>query len=271
MVRKELKSMNIIITGNTKGIGRAVTEEFLQTGDNVLISSRNQERVDQVVSDLKDRFPDSQIFGFICDVGNEENVQKLANFAKEKFGTLDIWINNAGTAGSRRVPIQETTPEEFRAILETNVLGTLNGCKAALSIMLPQEHGHIFNMLGWGSKGRPSPRSAAYGASKAATYQFTQTLGQESKNNGIGIHTLSPGMVLTDLLLRNADLRAKKIFNILAERPETVAKFLVPRIRNIKGTGKEISYLTKKRAIWRFLTAWKRKNRFFDEEGNLIS
>ncbi|MFQ5978848.1 MAG: SDR family oxidoreductase [Candidatus Heimdallarchaeota archaeon] len=263
--------MNIIITGNTKGIGCALTEEFLESGDHIIISSRTQERVDQVVSDLKERFPDSQIFGFICDVGNEENVQELADFGKEKFGTIDIWINNAGTAGSRRIPIQETTPEEFRTILDTNVLGTLNGCKAALSVMLPQECGHIFNMLGWGSKGRPSPRSAAYGASKAATYQFTQTLVQECKTQGIGIHKLSPGMVLTDLLMQNADLRAKKIFNILAERPETVAKFLVPRIRDVKGTGKEISYLTKKRALWRFLTAWKRKKRFFDEEGNMIT
>jgi chlorophyll(ide) b reductase len=71
--------------------------------------------------------------------------------------------------------------------------------------------------------------------------------------------------------MQNADLRAKKIFNILSERPETVAKFLVPRIRDVKGTGKEISYLTKKRALWRFLTAWKRKKRFFDEEGNMIT
>jgi chlorophyll(ide) b reductase len=263
--------VNIIITGNTKGIGLALTTEFLKYGDNVIISSRNEERITAVVEDLKDHFPDSQIHGFVCDVSDEQVVRDLAEFGKEKLETLDIWVNNAGTAGSQRTPIKETPPEEFRLVLETNLLGTINGCKAALSAMSPQQHGEIFNMLGWGSKGRPSPRSAAYGASKAATYQLTRTLIGETKGVGIGIHMLSPGMVLTNLLLENADSQAKKIFNILAERPETVARFLVPRMRAVKGTGKEISYLTRKRAMWRFLTAWRRKNRFFDKNGKMIS
>lgn len=261
--------MNIIITGNTKGIGLALTAEFLKYGDNMIISSRNEERVTEVVNDLKDRFPDSQIHGFVCDVSDEQMTRDLAEFGKEKFETLDIWVNNAGTAGKRRTPIVETSTEEFKFVLETNLLGTINGCKAALSVMSPQQHGQIFNMLGWGSKGRPSPRSAVYGASKAATYQLTKTLIRETKGVEVGIHMLSPGMVLTDLLLEHADSQAKKIFNILAERPETVARFLVPRMRAVKGNGKEISYLTRKRAFWRFLTAWKRKNRFFDENGNM--
>jgi chlorophyll(ide) b reductase len=261
--------MNIIITGNTKGIGLALSTEFLKCGDNMIISSRNEERITEVANDLKDRFPDSQIHGFVCDVSDEQMVRDLAEFGKEKFETLDIWVNNAGTAGNQRTPIIETPSEEFKFVLETNLLGTINGCKAALSVMGPQQHGEIFNMLGWGSKGRPSPRSASYGASKAATYQLTRTLIKETR--GVGIHMLSPGMVLTDLLLEHADSQAKKIFNILAEWPETVARFLVPRMRAVKGTGKEISYLTRKRAIWRFLTAWKRKNRFFDENGTMIS
>jgi chlorophyll(ide) b reductase len=261
--------VNIIITGNTQGIGLALTTEFLKYGDNVIISSRNEGRITEVVNDLQNRFPASQIHGFACDVSDEQMARDLAEFGKAKFEILDIWANNAGTAGSQRTPIIETPPEEFRFVLETNLLGTINGCKAALSVMSPQQRGMIFNMLGWGSKGRPSPRSAAYGASKAATYQLTRTLIRETKGVRVGIHMLSPGMVLTDLLLEHANSQAKKIFNILAERPETVARFLVPRMRAVKGNGKEISYLTRKRAVWRFLTAWKRKNRFFDKNGNI--
>ncbi|MFX0116336.1 MAG: SDR family oxidoreductase [Candidatus Hodarchaeota archaeon] len=263
--------MNIVITGSTKGIGLALAKQFLSYGDSVVISSRNEARIEQVVNTLQDQFADCTIVGFACDVSDEKNVYELADFAKKKLGMVDIWINNAGTAGTRRTPILETSTEEFKAVLDTNLLGTINGCKAALSVMSAQEQGNLFNMLGWGSRGRPSPRSAPYGASKAATYQFTQTLAKENKSSPIGIHTLSPGMVLTDLLLEHADLQAKKIFNILAERPETVAKFLAPRIRTAKGTGKNINYLTRKKAIWRFLTAWKRKNRFFDEKGKMVS
>ncbi|MHA2370904.1 MAG: SDR family NAD(P)-dependent oxidoreductase, partial [Candidatus Hodarchaeales archaeon] len=159
--------MNIIITGNTQGIGLALTTEFLKYGDNVIISSRNEGRITEVVNDLQNRFPASQIHGFACDVSDEQMARDLAEFGKAKFEILDIWANNAGTAGSQRTPIIETPPEEFRFVLETNLLGTINGCKAALSVMSPQQRGMIFNMLGWGSKGRPSPRSAAYGASKA--------------------------------------------------------------------------------------------------------
>jgi len=96
--------------------------------------------------------------------------------------------------------------------------------------------------------------------------QFTKTLVKETKGKGVGVHNLSPGMVLTDLLISHADKEAYKIFNILAEKPETVVKKLVPKIRAIKGTGKSIRFLTKRGVTWRFMTARRRKNRFFEEE-----
>ena len=258
--------MNIVITGSTKGIGLALAKEFLSHGDNVVISSRTEEKVNSIVEKLKGLYPENKVIGIVCDVTKGEELANLARKAKESLGVINIWINNAGTNGPERGDLVNISDEAFREVVETNLLGLLIGSREALKIMIEQGEGHLFNMAGWGSDGRPSPSVAAYGATKASIPQLTKTLVKETKGKGVGIHNLSPGMVLTDLLLTHADKEAFKIFNILAEKPETVVKKLVPKIRAIKGTGKSIRFLTRRGVMWRFMTARRRKNRFFDED-----
>ncbi|MFV2015323.1 MAG: hypothetical protein ACC656_07845, partial [Candidatus Heimdallarchaeota archaeon] len=115
-----------------------------------------------------------------------------------------------------------------------------------------------------------SPNLATYGLTKNSIPYLTKTLGKEMKDSKIGFHTLSPGMVLTDLIIPHVNSENAKVFNILCETPETVAKYLVPRIRATTGSGKSIRFLTKKKTIWRFLTSRKRKDRFFDIKGKLL-
>jgi chlorophyll(ide) b reductase len=258
--------VNIVITGSTKGIGLALAIEFLNYDDNLAISSRTEEKVNSVVEELQEQFPENKIIGIVCDVTKGSDLANLATKAKENLGTIDIWINNAGTNGPERGDLVNISDEAFREVVETNLMGVLMGSREALKMMIEQGKGHLFNMAGWGSDGRPSPSVAVYGATKASIPQLTKTLVKETKGMGVGVHNLSPGMVLTDLLLTHADKEAWKIFNILAEKPETVVKKLVPKIRAIKGTGKSIKYLTRKSVMWRFITARRRKNRFFDEE-----
>ncbi|MHA2345210.1 MAG: SDR family oxidoreductase [Candidatus Hodarchaeales archaeon] len=262
--------MNIVCTGNTKGIGLALTKEFLKFGDNLIISSRKEQNVLKIHQTLQDEFPESNVFPFVCDVRNEGQVHELAEFANKKMGTIDIWINNAGTNGSTRAPIDEIPLEEIREIIDTNILGVINGCKAALSIMKPIEKGHIFNMAGWGSDGRTSPLSSPYGASKATIPQFTSTIAEEFKNSGVGFHTLSPGMVMTGFILKHITPDNRRVFNIIAEYPEIVAAKLVPKIRQVKGTNQKIRHLSRVKVMWRFFTFWKRKGRFFDANGEFI-
>jgi len=262
--------MNIIITGNTKGFGLALTEEFLKAGDNVNISSRNENRVKDVATSLKNQFPKADIIEYPCDVSNPTSTTDLANIAIEKWKKIDIWINNAGTSGITRKPLKEVPIDELQLVVNTNVLGTLYGCQAALSVMLPSNRGKIFNLAGWGSDGRTSELSAVYGVSKASAPQLTKTLSKEYKKTNIGIHFLSPGMMMTDLVLNNATPDAYGIFNIICEYPEIVAKKFAPKIRTINGTGKKIQYMGKLGMMWRFMTFWRRKNRFFDENGNFI-
>ena len=262
--------MNIVITGSTKGIGLAMAREFLRYGDRVVVSSRSAEGIEAAIAQLKEEFPEGEVLGLACDVSLSEDVEALADFAGEQLGSLDIWINNAGTTGFDNRALADSDPAVLETVVHTNLLGCLLGCRAALRIMLPQGQGHIFNMDGRGADGTATPEMAAYGATKRAIPQLTKSLVKETEGSGVGVHTLSPGMVLTDLLLRDATPEVKRIYNILAEKPETVAGWLVERVRQVEGSGQYIRYLTNPKAAWRFATAWRRKNRFFDEQGEPV-
>jgi chlorophyll(ide) b reductase len=211
------------------------------------------------------------VYGLAGDVTASAEMEALAAFARDQMGSIDIWINNAGTNGYHRAPLAASEPELLERVVRTNLLGVLLGCRAALQVLLPQGYGHIFNMEGRGSEGAVTPRAIAYGASKQAIPQLTRTLIKEIAGSGVGVHQLNPGMVLTDLLLADATPEVKRVFNILAERPETVAGYLVPRVRNVRGAGQKIRYLTMPKVVWRFATSWARKNRFFDEAGQPVS
>ncbi len=262
--------MNVVITGSSKGIGFSLTKEFLKCKDQVIISSRNEANVNKALDKLKAEFPDAIVFGMVCDVTDSESIMSLVNFALEKMGEIDIWVNNAGTTGFEYDNLVNVSDKAIKLAITTNMLGTLFGSREAIKIMSKQKKGKIFNLAGYGTNGMASPNLAAYGSSKASMKQLNKTLVKETKDENIGIHLLSPGMVLTDLLLRNATPEAKKFFNITADRAENVAEYLVPRMRKIKGTGKEIKYSSMLKMLWKFMTAGIRKNNFFDEEGNFI-
>jgi chlorophyll(ide) b reductase len=192
----------VVITGSTKGIGFAMASEFITSGDKIVICSRSQSSVDDAVEKLfsMTRNKDSaKIFGTTCDVSVYDDVRRLGEFTIEKLGDVDYWINNAGTNAYTNDYIIDSDIEKIKTIINTNLLGTVLCCKEALRIMKPRGEGHIFNMEGLGSNGRASPGLATYGATKAGITYFTKTLIKETKGTGIGVHYLSPGMVLTDL------------------------------------------------------------------------
>ncbi len=132
--------------------------------------------------------------------------------------------------------------------------------------------GHLIVYFeGQGSNGMATPNNSCYGTTKYGLYQFHKTLLKENESGKVGIHRAQPGMVMTTMLHEAGkdNMKAKKFFNILAEEAEVVADFLVTRMRNLKGTGQYIAYLTPLKVIGRFLTWFQRKNRFYDADGNL--
>ncbi|XP_078428987.1 NAD(P)-binding Rossmann-fold superfamily protein [Wolffia australiana] len=276
---------NVVITGSTRGLGKALAREFLLSGDRVVVASRSPEAVRKTVEELEENIKEgmslagrksrtnlsqAQVIGIACDVCQADDVRKLADFAVSELGTIDIWINNAGINKGFR-PLLQFTDEDIEQIVSTNLVGSLVCTREAMRIMTTQpKGGHIFNMDGAGSGGSSTPLTAVYGSTKCGLRQFQASLLEECKRSKVGVHTASPGMVLTELLLSGSSLRNKQMFNIICELPETVARTLVPRMRIVKGTGKAINYLTPPRILFALVTSWLRRGRWFDDQGRAL-
>lgn len=276
---------NVVVTGSTRGLGKALAREFLLSGDRVVIASRSPESVQITVRELEENLKEgitaaggssktnlgrAKVIGIACNVCNPDDVQKLANFAVNELGSIDIWINNAGTNKGFR-PLLQFNDEDITQIVSTNLVGSLLCTREAMRVMRNQaKGGHIFNMDGAGSGGSSTPLTAVYGSTKCGLRQLQASLLKESKRSNVAVHTASPGMVLTDLLLSGSTIQNKQMFNIICELPETVARTLVPRMRVVKGNGKAINYLTPPRILLALVTAWLRRGRWFDEQGRAL-
>ncbi|OMO58094.1 Short-chain dehydrogenase/reductase SDR [Corchorus olitorius] len=275
---------NVVITGSTRGLGKALAREFLLSGDRVVVASRSSESVQMTVKELEENLKEgiaaggsssknlerAKVVGIACDVCEANDVEKLAEFAIDEFRSVDIWINNAGTNKGFR-PLLQFSDEDIKQIVSTNLVGSILCTREAMRIMKNQpKGGHIFNMDGAGSGGSSTPLTAVYGSTKCGLRQLHASLLKECKRSKVGIHTASPGMVLTDLLLSGSTIKNKRMFNIICELPETVARTLVPRMRVVKGTGKAINYLTPPRILLALVTAWLRQGRWFDEQGRAL-
>ncbi|CAI5525311.1 unnamed protein product [Closterium sp. Naga37s-1] len=261
-----------------QGIGLALVREFLRAGDRVVVCSRSGERVDDVVAQLQKEFGKDNVVGIACDVSKGDDVKALADFAVKSLGSVDVWINNAGSNAYEYAPLVEAGDAAIEEIVRTNVLGVMLCCRQAMRLMRDQPGGgHIFNMDGAGADGNATPRFAAYGATKRSLAQFTKSLQAELKMlklPNVVVHNLSPGMVTTDLLMSGANTPQAKFFiNALAEPAEEVAQFLVPRVREVpasrSNTSTYIKFLTKPKAfsqIFQRALFGQRKNRYVKED-----
>jgi glucose 1-dehydrogenase len=187
-----------VVTGASRGLGLAIVEVFAREGASVVLSARSENALHENVAALTAK--GYRVAGFPCDVGKLEQVRALGEFAKQTFGALDIWVNNAGVA-SVYGPTVANPVERFEQVVQTNILGTYYGSITALDHFLPQRSGKLINMLGRGDD-RPVPFQNAYASSKTWGRSFTLALAQENKNSGVGIYALNPGLVDTDLLRR---------------------------------------------------------------------
>lgn len=246
----------IIVTGSTRGIGFGMAQAFLRRGQQVVICGRSQASTDAAVARLSADHDPRRILGQACDVGEYAQVERLWQAASEHFGTVDIWINNAGLTNANR-EFWHLDPQQIGSIVSTNVRGVMNGAHVALNGMVQQGHGHIYTMEGLGSDGRVQPKLIVYGATKAAVTSFTKGLIKETATSPVNVSFLSPGMVVTDLLLGDATLneRTRRVFNILADRVETVAPWLADQVLANDEHGARIAWLTTPKIAWRFATA----------------
>jgi NAD(P)-dependent dehydrogenase (short-subunit alcohol dehydrogenase family) len=237
----------VVITGSTQGIGRGLAAEFCHRGHSVVVSSRNAQRVSDTVAALSKS--GGKVTGLACDVAEAQQVQALWDHATGQFGSVDIWINNAGLARTLW-PIMELPQGEVETMVRTNMLGTINGCRVAVAGMTAQGSGKLFNVLGGGSDGEYFPGLGVYGTTKRGLDYFTNALVKELKDSPLIVAKIRPGIVITEAVLREIrDHRDKfdqsrKTMNRLADRVETVSPFLVDRILATDRSGSKIRWLT---------------------------
>lgn len=251
---------NVVITGSTRGIGYGLADAFLDLGCKVVVNGRTPASVEKACQQLSQKHGPNHLHGRAADMADLAQVEALWDTAVTHFGQVDIWINNAGL-GHDMLPMWELPPERVKTIVDSNILGLMYGSRVAIRGMLAQGHGQLYNMEGAGSNGHVRNGMSVYATSKAAVHLFSQALIQETEGTAVQVGTLSPGMVITDLLLdpMNADpeiyQRSQRIFNILSDRVETVTPFLAQKILENDKSGAKIQWLTRPKMIWRFLYA----------------
>ena len=260
----------IVITGSTRGLGRGLADAFLARGCAVMITGRNMVSVEGALAELGARHSPDRLAGQAVDVTRYDDLQTLWDIAAARFGRIDVWINNAGSAHEAK-PVRDLDPETILMVVETNLIGTIYGARVALRGMIAQGGGQIFNLEGYGSDGsmRAQMPISIYGTSKYAIHYLSRALALEAKDTPVLVGTLSPGMLATEMISgqyagRPQEWeRARRILNIFAERVETVAPWLADRVLANRTNGARIRWLTPLKLASYFALAPFRKREVF--------
>lgn len=185
----ELKDKVVVITGGTKGLGRAMALSFKKERANVVVCSKNDDEFQNLLQE--------GILGIKADVTKEDDLYNLSKIIEEKFGHIDYWVNNAGI-WLPHTPIENVDWKRAHDLIEVNLFGTVYGSKVALIQMRKQGFGSIINILSTSAlEGRAG--SSAYGASKFAAMGFTKALRKETEDTNIKIISIYPGGMQTNL------------------------------------------------------------------------
>jgi NAD(P)-dependent dehydrogenase (short-subunit alcohol dehydrogenase family) len=219
----------VLITGALTGIGRATALAFAREGARVVVSGRHDEEGQALAAELRAVGVEAEFVR--ADVRLEQDVRALIDKTVERFGRLDIAVNNAGTEG-KRCRITEETPEGYAAIFDTNVLGVLLSLKHELRVMLAQGHGSIVNLSSIaGHIG--AAEAAVYCASKHAVDGLTQSAAIEAAGSGVRVNGIAPGPIQTPMLNRflpGPQAKAEFVGHVALNRagtPEEVAQAVV--------------------------------------------
>jgi 3-oxoacyl-[acyl-carrier protein] reductase len=187
-----IRDKSALVTGGTKGIGRAIATALLDRGARVFICARKKDELDQAVKELREAYGE-RVYGTACDVRDAEQVKAMFELAESLMGGLDILINNAGIGSHSYV--EQMGPDEWRATIETNLSGVFYCCHEALRLMKPGG-GYIINIGSLAGK-NAFAGGAAYCASKFGLIGFSEALMQEVRHDHIRVSYVMPGSVNT--------------------------------------------------------------------------
>lgn len=190
----DLTSKTAVVLGGTSGIGLALTRGLAEAGANVVPSGRRADRVESAAEEV--RKAGRRSLAVPCDIGDRASIEHLRDAVVREFAAVDILVNCAGI--TRKTPTLEVAENEWNAIVETNLNGTLRACQVFGRAMIERRYGRIINIaslasfLGWFEV-------AAYAASKSAVASLTKTLAVEWAKHGVCVNAIAPGVFRTDL------------------------------------------------------------------------
>ena len=192
-----LKDKVAIITGGSRGIGYATAKAFLKEGAKVIITASREQTAKEAEEKLRALYPEGSVEGIYPDLGCFDCVRGAFAEIAEKYGRIDIVVNNAGMSDS--TPFSDYTEETFEKVMELNVNGIFNSCKGAAEQMVKQGSGVILNTSSMVSiYGQPS--GVAYPTSKFAVNGMTISLARELGPRGIRVNAVAPGITETDMM-----------------------------------------------------------------------
>jgi NAD(P)-dependent dehydrogenase (short-subunit alcohol dehydrogenase family) len=195
-----MSNLVVLITGGLTGIGRAAALAFAKAGHRVVVSGRRQEAGQALIGELHSLGAEAEFVQ--ADVRNEDDVRRLVNGTVERFGRLDVAVNNAGTEGQVG-PITDQTAESYAAAFDTNVLGLILSMKHEVRVMQGQGSGSIVNISStYGHEG--AARASIYVGSKHAVEGLTKSVALEVAKSGIRVNAVAPGPTDTGMLTRFA-------------------------------------------------------------------
>ena len=202
----ELKGKVVLVTGASKGIGKAIAEAFAAEGSNVVLNARNQQELEQVAQEIQRR--GGNALAIAADVMQADEVQRLVQQAIARFGTIHVLVNNVGGAGAF-ASFEELSDEDWINIFHLNVLSTVRLTRAILPSMQQQKWGRIINISSE-SGTQPDPFMPHYGAAKAAVNNLTKSLSKAYAQEGILVNTVSPAFIKTPLIEQLLAAQAKE-------------------------------------------------------------
>ncbi len=205
-----LRDKVAVVTGAAKGLGGAITDVLACDGAHLVLAGRDREALQSHAARLDDEYPERESVVATCNVTNENDVRAMIGAAVERFGGLDILVNTAGVIGPIETPAQDVVVEDFRGVLDVNVVGTFLPCKVAIPHLIERGGGRIVNIAGTSGL-RGYRNRVSYSSSKWAVRGLTRTLALELGPHDITVNAICPNVTHGERMTKIVNEKARRL------------------------------------------------------------
>ena len=205
-----LRDKIAVVTGAAKGLGGAITDVLACDGAHLVLAGRDREALQSHAARLDDEYPERESVVATCNVTNENDVRAMIAAAVERFGGLDILVNTAGVIGPIETPAQDVAVEDFRGVVDVNVVGTFLPCKVAIPHLIERGGGRIVNIAGTSGL-RGYRNRVSYSSSKWAVRGLTRTLALELGPHDITVNAICPNVTHGERMTKIVNEKARRL------------------------------------------------------------